>query len=241
MTRHLDQASPRRGLFITFEGGEGSGKSTQVERLRDRLRAQGHVVVATREPGGSIGAEAVRHVLLSGAAEALGPEAEAVLLSAARADHIASVIAPALARGEIVLSDRFHDSTRVYQGQDPMADRTFLGNLERATLGGLYPDLTVILDIPAVEGLARAAKRRGRRAADRFEKEAVSRHEARRRAFLEIARTEPERCVVVDARQPADAVAAEISALVEDRMDAARMDRVGNAFAAKTAPLVEPR
>ncbi|MEF2074342.1 dTMP kinase [Consotaella aegiceratis] len=213
------------GFFITFEGGEGSGKTTQIERLAEHLRAKGRTVVTTREPGGSPGADALRYVILSGAAEALGAGAEAVLFAAARADHVARLIAPALREGAIVISDRFHDSTRVYQGLAESVEPSLLRSLERAVLDGVYPDLTIILDIPAEEGLARATARRKTEAADRFEKEDVAIHEARRQAFLEIAREEPARCVVVDARKPVDRIAAEIAALADERI--AESDGVG--------------
>ncbi|SJZ59349.1 dTMP kinase [Consotaella salsifontis] len=206
------------GFFITFEGGEGSGKTTQIERLAARLRNRGYTVVTTREPGGSPGADALRHVILSGAAEALGAELEAVLFAAARADHVANLIRPALERDAIVISDRFHDSSRVYQGLSPDVEASFLDALERAALGGVYPDLTLILDIPAKDGLARAAIRRGIGHADRFEKEDVAIHEARRQAFLAIARDEPERCVVVDASRSVDAIAGEIASAVDQRL-----------------------
>ncbi|UIJ74086.1 dTMP kinase [Aurantimonas sp. HBX-1] len=217
-------------MFITFEGGEGSGKTTQILRLAEHLRRRGHAVVTTREPGGSPGADAIRHVILSGAAEALGPEMEAILFSAARADHIALVIRPALARGDIVLCDRFHDSTRVYQFLDGPLDQGLMQRLERSTLDGVYPDLTLILDVPADLGAARARERRGSAAIDRFEKEAEALHERRRQAFLKIAAEEPDRCVVVDGAQPIDEVAAEIAEIVDDRLEAARFEAVGQSL-----------
>ncbi|WP_203566167.1 dTMP kinase [Aurantimonas aggregata] len=217
-------------MFITFEGGEGSGKTTQIVRLAEHLRRAGHNVVTTREPGGSPGADAIRHVILSGAAEALGPEMEAILFAAARADHIALVIGPALARGDIVLCDRFHDSTRVYQFLDSPLDRGLMQRLERSTLDDVYPDLTLILDVPADLGAARARERRGGGEIDRFEKEAETLHERRRQAFLKIAEEEPERCIVVDGAQPIDTVAAEIAEIVDDRLDAARFEAVGQSL-----------
>lgn len=200
-----------RGRFVTFEGGEGVGKSTQIVRLADRLRSVGLDVVTTREPGGSVGAECVRHVLLSGAAEAFGPFAEAVLFGAARADHIAETIRPALARGAWVLSDRFYDSARVYQGEVGGVPPERLALIEDATVGDLRPDLTVLLDLRAETGLARADRRRAAgEAADRFEKETIAVHEARRRAFLNLAAAEPERFLVVDASRDAGEVAGEV-------------------------------
>lgn len=214
------------GYLVTFEGGEGSGKSTQIARLAAHLRAGGHEVVITREPGGSPGAEAVRHIILSGLAEELGPDWEAVLFAAARADHVAELIRPALDRGEVVLCDRFHDSTRVYQFAGRDRDTALLERLERATLAGTYPDLTIVLDVPAEIGGERAKKRRGNAGADRFEKDDAGIQEARRRAFLKIATDEPERCVVVDGNRPVDEVAAEIRALVEDRLEAKRFEAI---------------
>jgi dTMP kinase len=202
-------------LFITFEGGEGAGKSTQIRMLADSLRASGREVVVTREPGGSPGAEAIRHVVLSGAAEPFGAEMEAVLFAAARADHIDRTIRPALARGAIVLSDRFVDSSRVYQGVTGGLDQPFMEALERATVEDMMPDLTLILDIDPEEGLSRAGARRGASEADRFEKEGLSLHRRRRKAFLDIAKAEPKRCKVIDAGRPAEKISADVTAAVE--------------------------
>lgn len=208
-----------RGFFVTFEGGEGAGKTTQIERLAITLRATGRAVVVTREPGGTPGADAVRALILSGAAQRLGCDAEAVLFAAARLDHVAQVIRPALERGAIVLCDRFHDSTRVYQGSAPDADPEFLRILEGAVLDEVWPDLTLILDIPASTGLQRATDRRGRDAApDRYERETIEIHEARRQAFLRIAALEPERCIVIDADRSADAVTADIVSAAVERL-----------------------
>lgn len=199
-----------RGVFITFEGGEGAGKSTQIARLAENLRANGHEVVTTREPGGSPGAEAIRHVILSGAAEPFGPAMEAILFAAARADHVDQVIAPAVERGAIVLCDRFIDSSRVYQGVTGGLEPSFMQALEKVAIAGMTPDLTVILDLDPEEGMRRANVRRGEGTADRFEKEALEIQRRRREAFLEIVSAEPERCVVVDAARTPDKVAAEI-------------------------------
>ena len=204
-----------RGRFITFEGGEGAGKSTQIDRLANKLRAKKYDVVVTREPGGSPGAEAVRHVLLSGAAEPFGPEMEALLFAAARSDHVEQVIRPALTRGAIVLCDRFMDSSRVYQGVTGGLDADFMGVLERVAVNGTVPDMTLILDIDPAEGLARAASRRGEHAVvDRFEKETLEIHQRRREAFLAIAAAEPERCIVIDAAAPSEIVENVITAAV---------------------------
>jgi dTMP kinase len=210
----------KRGIFITFEGGEGAGKSTQIRRLAETLRAAGHEVIVTREPGGSPGAEAVRHVLLSGAAESFGPGMEAILFAAARSDHVEQVIRPAIERGAIVLCDRFLDSSRVYQGGDGRLDPGFMASLERVAINGMMPDLTIILDVGAEEGMRRAAKRRGTDAPDRFEKEAIEVHRRRRQAYLEIARAEPERCVVVDSSRDPAIAAAEIAAAAHNVLEA---------------------
>lgn len=209
-----------RGRFITFEGGEGAGKSTQVERLRSRLSQRGIGVVATREPGGAPRAERIRSFLLAGRAKALGPAAEAILFSAARNDHLDTTIRPALARGQWVLCDRFSDSTRAYQGALGDLDPTFLTRLEEVVVGATRPDLTLVLDLPPELGLARADARRQARseATDRFEAEDIGFHRALRAAFLAIAEEEPARCVVIDASRDADAVAADIWSHVEARL-----------------------
>lgn len=203
---------------MTFEGGEGAGKSTQILRLAEALRADGLDVLVTREPGGSPGAEAVRHVLLSGAAETFGPAMEAILFAAARSDHVEQVIRPAVEKGRVVLCDRFLDSSRVYQGVTGNLDAGFMRALEAVAINGMMPDLTVILDLDPALGLARAAERRGGETADRFEKETLDIHERRRQAFLDIAKREPERCVVVDASAPAGKVAADIEQAVRARL-----------------------
>lgn len=215
--RRRVKSSATRGRFITFEGGEGAGKSTQVRRLAARLAELGVSVVLTREPGGSPGAEAIRHVLLAGAAKPLGALAETALFAAARADHLDMTIRPALARGAWVISDRFADSTRAYQGASGRVSTELIESLEQITVGETRPDLTIILDIPAEEGLARAAARSGP-GADRFESESIGFHRALRERFLAIAAREPERCVVIDARQRPDSVAEAIWRTVEQRL-----------------------
>ena len=219
------------GFFVTFEGGEGSGKTTQIGLLAETLRARGTEVVVTREPGGSPGADAIRHIILSGAAEALGPDVETMLFSAARIDHIAAVIRPALEAGKTVLCDRFHDSTRVYQGLAGV-DPALLDALEAATLDGPCPDMTIVLDIPAADGLKRATARRGPETADRFEREGVALHEARREAFLKIAAAEPGRCLVVDAARPPEAIARDIAFVVIDGLERHRLALVGRGVSA---------
>ncbi|MGE0281070.1 MAG: dTMP kinase [Rhizobiaceae bacterium] len=220
-----------RGFFITFEGGEGAGKSSQIQRLGARLRAKGYSVVVTREPGGSPGAEAVRHVLLSGAAEPFGPEMEAILFAAARSDHVEQVIRPAVQRGEIVLCDRFIDSSRVYQGVTGGLDPALMAEIERVAINGMMPDLTIILDLDPAEGLRRAVARRDEgEGADRFEKETLDIHERRRAAFLAIAEQEPQRCVIIDASQPVDMVEDSITEAVFAALAPPTADQVEDAL-----------
>jgi dTMP kinase len=211
-----------RGRFITFEGGEGSGKSTQVAALVKRLGSMGIAAVATREPGGSPGAEAIRHVLLSGAAKPLGAYAEAILFAAARDDHVSQTIRPALDRGKWVVSDRFADSTRVYQGALSNVDARLIARLEALTVGDVRPDLTIVLDLPADVGLDRAARRRGNGAGDRFEAEALDFHKRLRDAYRELAAREPDRCAVIDATGSPDAVADAVWAVVNARLHPAQ-------------------
>lgn len=204
------------GLFISFEGGEGAGKSTQIRILADTLRARGLDVVVTREPGGSPGAEAVRHVLLSGAAEPFGVRMEAMLFAAARNDHVEEVIRPALEKGSVVLCDRFLDSSRVYQGTTGNLEPDFIETLQRIAIDGTMPDMTLIFDISAAAGLARARKRADEGATpDRFEKEELETHEKRREAYLDIALNEPRRCRIVNADQPQDKVTEDVLSFVE--------------------------
>ena len=210
-----------RGRFITLEGGEGAGKSTQAERLTARLRELAISVVVTREPGGSAGADIMRHVLLSGAAQPLGPVAETLLFAAARDDHVRSTIAPALAEGRWVVCDRFIDSTRVYQGVLGRVDPKLIRGLERLTVSDTMPDLTFMLDLPAEIGLARAAQRRAGGQADRFETETIEFHTNLRQAFRRIAAAEPQRCVLIDADRTVDQVADDIWAAVNARLDPA--------------------
>src|SRR5580704_9681578 len=198
------------GKFITFEGGEGAGKSTQAQMLAEHLESVGLRVLRTREPGGSPGAEIIRHVLLSGAAKPLGAETEAVLFAAAREDHVKCAIEPALSAGKWVVCDRFADSTRVYQGAVGQVDRRLIKGLERVSIGALLPDLTLILDVPVDVALERRALRRGDAAPDRFEAENVEFHEKLREAFRALAADEPERCVIIDASEPRVQVAKDI-------------------------------
>ena len=207
-----------RGHFITFEGGEGSGKSTHAATLAQRLRSAGQEVVLTREPGGSTGAEVIRHILLSGIAKPLGAETEAILFAAARDDHVRNTILPALKAGRWVICDRFIDSTRVYQGVLGNVDQRLIRSLERVTVGQAFPELTFILDVPAPIGLARAKSRRGQETPDRFEAESLEFHEKLRQAYRALAAEEPRRCIVVDGRAPRDVVADRIWSIVTERL-----------------------
>ncbi len=210
-----------RGKFTTFEGGEGTGKSTQAAMLALRLESLGLRVRLTREPGGSPGAEIIRHVLLSGAAKPLGPEAEAMLFAAARDDHIRCTILPALEAGHWVICDRFADSTRVYQGALGDVDQRLIKALERVSLGDLYPDLTLVLDVPVALGLKRAARRRGSANPDRFEAETIDFHDKLRQAYLALAAAEPDRCVIIDASAPKEKVARQVWKAVNSRLQPA--------------------
>jgi dTMP kinase len=209
-----------RGFFITFEGGEGAGKSTQISRLAGKLRSRGHETVVTREPGGSPGAEALRHVILTGGAEPFGPRMEALLFAAARSDHVEQVIRPAIDRGAIVLCDRYIDSSRVYQGSGSPGDRAFVAALEKVAINGVMPDMTLVLDIDPEEGLRRAGLRRGTGSVDRFERETLDVHRRRRDAYLAIAEREPDRCIVIDASFAEDEVEEVITSAVFAAVDA---------------------
>jgi dTMP kinase len=219
MVQHAAGLVATRGRFITFEGGEGAGKSTQVKHLSRRLEAAGLSAVVTREPGGSPGAEIIRHLILSGIGNLLGgAEAETLLFAAARDDHVETLIRPALARGQWVLCDRFSDSTRVYQGRVGAVSAGMLNAIERVTIGDLKPDLTFILDVPVEIGMSRAAARRGIAAADRFEAETVDFHRKLREAYRQIAAEEPQRCVMIDAVQGPNAIAEQVWATVSQRL-----------------------
>jgi dTMP kinase len=210
-----------RGKFITFEGGEGTGKSTHASMLAARLRSFGIPTRLTREPGGSPGAEIMRHILLSGAARPLGAEAEALLFAAARDDHLTTLIRPALEQGKWVVCDRFADSTRIYQGVAGDVDPMTIRAMERIVVGDTKPDVTFILDVPAKEGMRRADQRRGGGGADRFEGETLSFHERLRDGFLTLAANEPDRCVLIDASAAKDEVAAQIWRVVQKKLDPA--------------------
>jgi dTMP kinase len=216
-----ETASPAvaRGRFITFEGGEGTGKSTQIKLLAQRLETAKLRTLITREPGGSPGAEIIRYLVLSGIGKLIGgAEAETLLFAAARDDHVQSVIEPALAQGSWVLCDRFSDSTRAYQGRLGAVDPGVLNAMERVTIGTLKPDLTIILDVPVEIGIERARARRGAGAPDRFEAEDIDFHRGLRDAYRQIATDEPGRCVLIDANAEIDAVAARIWSAVQERL-----------------------
>ncbi|HEV2365957.1 MAG TPA: dTMP kinase [Caulobacteraceae bacterium] len=205
-----------RGAFITFEGGEGTGKSTHAARLAERLRAIGRDVVLTREPGGSPGAEAIRRLLVEGPAERWSAVSETLLLYAARRDHIERLIAPALSAGKTVICDRFADSTRAYQGAAGGAPAALIQALEDQTLGGLRPDLTLILDLPVAIGLGRAGARAS--GEGRFESKGANFHERLRAAFLELGAAEPERCRLIDADASLESVAARVWEAAAERL-----------------------
>ena len=210
-------ATAKSGRFITFEGGEGAGKSTQIAKLATALEAAGVGVITTREPGGAPGADTIRSILVSGATDRWDPMSEALLNFAARREHLIRTIWPALERGHWVLSDRFADSTMAYQGYGHGVDRKLIAALYRAAVGEFAPDLTLILDLPVEEGLRRANARNDAGAGaseDRYERMDVDFHKRLRDGFLEIAEQEPARCVVIDARGAPDDVAARIWAAV---------------------------
>jgi dTMP kinase len=205
----------RRGRLITFEGGEGAGKSTQIACLADALRGAGIDPLVTREPGGTPGAEQIRTLLLEGAPERWLPLTEVLLLLAARHDHVVRRVAPALTAGRWVLCDRFIDSTRVYQGMAGAVGEAVVERLHDTVLGDLRPDLTVILDVPVATGL----RRRAASGQHRYEQMTSAFHEQVREGFLAVARAEPDRCAVIDASRPADAVASDVRALMARRFE----------------------
>jgi thymidylate kinase len=205
-----------RGRFITLEGGEGAGKTTQVKRLAARLGAQGLEIVTTREPGGSPGAESIRDLVLNGAADRWSPVTETLLMYAARRDHIERVIRPALDRGAWVICDRFADSTRAYQGAAGGTDPALISALEAHILEDVRPHLTLVFDLPPEVGLERAHARVGGEM--RFESKGMAFHTRLREGFRAIAEAEPERCVLVDATQSMDAVEAAVWQAVAERL-----------------------
>ncbi|MFA6241785.1 MAG: dTMP kinase [Candidatus Hydrogenedentales bacterium] len=204
-----------RGCFITFEGVEGCGKSTQLVLLKEYLASQGREVEVTREPGGTPIAEAIRRVLLDPNNHALTPVAEVLLYAAARAQHVAERIRPALEAGKIVLCDRFADSTTAYQGAGRALPEATIAALHRIATEGVWPELTIILDIDPEIGLERAAARRG---LDRIENESIEFHRRVRAGFLSLARIEPDRVVLVDGARSVEAVAEDIRRLSDERI-----------------------
>jgi dTMP kinase len=208
----------RPGRFITLEGGEGAGKSTQVARLKEWVEARGHRCIATREPGGAPGAEMVRKLLVEGPAERWDGVTEALLHFAARREHLRSTVLPAILSGTWVVSDRFADSTMAYQGYGHGADRTMLGTLYDIVVGDFRPDLTLILDLPVEVGLMRAAARRGTET--RYESLPRDFHERVRAGFMDIAAANVGRCVVIDATAGIDEITEAIAAAVTDKLDA---------------------
>lgn len=218
MNESTGQRPSGRGRFITFEGGEGAGKSTQIKKLADRLNAAKLRTLVTREPGGSPGAEIMRHLVLSGMGKLLGPEAETLLFAAARDDHVRTLIEPALNRGTWVLCDRFANSTRAYQGSLGQVPAGLINAMQRVTIGDLKPDLTILLDLPVEIGLQRAAARRGSATPDRFEGEKLSFHQGLREAYRKIAADEPERCVLIDANSDLDTVAGRVWTALRERL-----------------------
>ncbi|WP_208440970.1 dTMP kinase [Bartonella raoultii] len=216
------------GYFITFEGGDGVGKSVQIHRLYEHLKDKGYDVVMTREPGGTPGAEAIRHILLSGQAQQYGAFIEATLFTAARIDHVSEVIAPALQEGKVVLCDRFIDSTRVYQGLNGKVSFSTLSILERIALHGVMPHLTFLLDISAEDAMERANMRRilennnykekKVETVDHFEKDNLQIQEQRRQAFLQLAEQEPHRFRVIDATNAMRVVADQIKNICDQAM-----------------------
>ncbi len=205
-----------RGRFITLEGGEGAGKSTQIRRLAEALAGRGVEVVVTREPGGSPGAEEIRALLVAGETGRWSAMTEALLHSAARRDHLERTVWPALEGGRWVLCDRFFDSTMAYQGYGLTLGREPVAALQRVALGAFRPDLTLILDLPVAMGLRRAAERHGDE--DRYERMDLAFHERLRNGYLDIAAREPERCAVIDATQSVEAVQAAILDVVTRRL-----------------------
>jgi dTMP kinase len=209
----------KRGRFITIEGGEGAGKSTQAGLLVAALAKAGIAALRTREPGGAPGAEEIRRLLVEGEPGRWDAVTEALLMVAARRSHLTHTIRPALERGEWVVCDRFVDSTTAYQGYGGGVPLAALAELHRLIAGDLMPDLTLILDVPVAKGLARAAHRSG--SETRFERMDQAFHERLRQGFLEIARTAPERCIVIDGQGPAEEVHRAMLAALGERFSIA--------------------
>lgn len=212
------------GFFISFEGGEGSGKTTQINKLAEALTAQGKKVVTTREPGGTPEGDKVRDLIVQRDGGNWSPIAETLLLFAARTMHVQNIIGPALDEGKIVITDRFTDSTLAYQGHGHGLDIVKIEDINTLVLDGLKPDLTFILDIDPKEGLERSERRLAseklgiNQTEDKFERMDFSFHEKLRQGFLEIAKQEPGRCHVIDATQDLDAITAQIIKVASERL-----------------------
>ncbi len=206
------------GRFITFEGGEGTGKSTHIRRLAERLKAQARELLLTREPGGTPEAEAIRNLLVSGEASRWSATAEALLNYAARETHLVQAIRPALERGAIVLCDRFMDSTRAYQGHAGDCPMAFIDALEKAIVGATRPDLTLVFDLDPQAGLSRAKGRTDLTVEDRYERKGLAFHQRVREGFLNIARADPKRCRIIDAERELEAVSAQVWALASEAL-----------------------
>lgn len=213
--RCLGPPVAKPGLFVSLEGIDGAGKSTQIRMLAEALTARGHSVLQTREPGGSEGAEAIRRLLVEGDPDRWSPETEILLFTAARRDHLEKTIRPALAQGQIVLSDRFADSTRVYQGAT-RGDLRALVDRVHAAMIGIEPDVTLILDMDPQTALSRGLARQS--GEDRFEDFGLEFQLALRAGFLELAQTEAARCHLVDANRTPEAIAADLLSAVEARL-----------------------
>lgn len=205
-----------KGLFITFEGGEGTGKSTQIRLAAEFIRNLGRDVVQTREPGGSPSAEEIRHLLVTGHSDRWSPLAETLLFYAARVEHWRQVIQPALQAGKVVLCDRFADSTMAYQVYAGGLPGQTLNAIHTASMNGIEPDLTIILDLAVTEGLKRAQARND--VENRFESKGPQFHENLRQGFLTIARQNPARCRVVDASQSVETVHKSVIGILQARL-----------------------
>lgn len=213
-------AAHKTGWLITLEGGEGAGKSTQIKLLASKLKALSKDIITTREPGGAPGAEVIRALLVEQRGQTWAPLTEAILHSAARAEHVTATVRPALEKGTWVISDRFSDSTLAYQGYGLGLSKATIAALTQRATGGLKPDLTLILDIPVEQGLARAGRRieaSSGPAEDRYERMSHAFHERLRRGFRAIAKAEPRRCKVIDASGKPNEVAERIWAVVAKR------------------------
>ena len=211
----------KNGYFITLEGGDGTGKTSQINALKTQLEKTGKTVVTTREPGGSTGAEEIRNLLLQGEPNRWLPMTEVLMLYAARLDHVERLIKPELAKGNWVISDRFADSSMAYQGYGHDLGEDAVMRVQKSALGDFEPDLTIVLDLPVELGLARAGVRIEENSCseDRFERMGVSFHEKLREGYLAIAKNNPARCKVIDASGSVDEVAALIWAVVQEKLD----------------------